>query len=80
MNCGCCSCEITTIKTCYICQKEINDDNVPRVQCVRCKIYMHTDCYDDAKDASLPYTKCNACNRIGSIGTDLKYINSLERK
>ena len=73
MKCGCCTCTIDIIKTCRICLKEI-DDNTPHVQCVRCKIYMHTDCYDKEKDTTLPYTKCGACNRTGTIGTELKQL------
>jgi hypothetical protein len=72
MNCGCCSCSMNKIKTCFVCKDEI-EDNVNRihtwVQCVKCKIYMHTDCYDNAKDVTQPYTKCNACNGTGCIGT-----------
>ena len=74
MKLGCCTCYWTPIKTCYVCEKEITDDTIPRVQCVRCKIYMHTDCYDKEKDTTLPYTKCAACSRTGTIGMEMKQL------
>jgi len=63
-------------KKCYVC-KSVVYKGEKRVQCVRCKIYMHQDCYDRNKSTQ-NYTKCNACQRVGTIG--VQYGERLEHR
>jgi hypothetical protein len=51
---------------CAICNKNIDIQNL--LMCVRCNISLHESCYDIATSFNKTYTKCPACNRIGSVG------------
>jgi len=72
MNC----CKRLNENQCFICTSKVNK-KLPFVTCTRCHIYMHKNCYDNNK-TSEGYTKCNNCQKVGTIGIPLKFVKSIE--
>lgn len=61
---------------CILCLKEFSEfnENVLEVECVKCNIFVHSQCFREYMDRlDINYGKCPCCNSIGTMAT----INSL---
>ena len=62
---------------CFVCKDTVSLQYA-NVQCVRCAIYMHHNCYETAKNKDVGYSQCLSCNRVGTLGIDVGFLTSVE--